>query len=960
LNRQTTYSYGSGATTITDPNGNVTVQHYQNGQLTSLTRASGTPITATWTFSYDSASLGMTSMADPNGHTWSNTWDSSGNLLSQTDPLLRVTTYSYDSNNNLLTVTDPLQVTTMNTYDANGNLKSSSTPLVGTTQVATVSYGYDPARPGDLTQVTDPDGKIWTFAYDQYGNRVKAVDPLSDTSTYAYDLLGRKSSEVSPKGNVAGGNPLAYTTSYTYNAFGDPTSASDPLGHQTSLTYDGNRNLLTETDANNLMTINSYDLDNQLTQVTRADGSIVKTTYDANGNVTGQTNALNQTTSYGYDALNRLVSTTDPLGHTTTFAYDGAGNRLTQQDPGGSCSATPPAGCTNFTYDSANELKAIAYSDGSTANVTGISYDADGQRIGMTDGTGTSSWVWDSLHRLTSYTNGAGSQIKYAYNLRSLPTTITYPGTLNLPTPVSLTVSRGYDDSGRLTSVQDWLGNATSFGYDPNSNLTTETLPAATGVVDAFTYDAADRLMGIADTKGANTLFAASYGRDNADQLTSDSSATSGAGSYRYTLIDQLCYAGSSNSAACTAPPSGATTYSYDPGDNIIGIRATVQTFNAANQLCWSGSASGSCPTAPSGATTYTYDARGNRTRVSPPVAPATNLSYDRANRLTAYGSLATYAYNGDGLRMSKTLSGTTSQFVWDVVGNQPMPVEDGVIAYVYGPDGLPLEQVNGLTALWVHHDQLGSTRLVTDSAGTAQATFTFDSYGTLVASTGVIAIPLKFGGQYLDTESGLYYLRARYYDPSTGQFLSRDPLAATTRQPYGYVANSPLNATDPSGLAWWNEALSWGFGQAAGAVGGAHDYLIQTQTDLEAGVFNGDWGCGAIGVGRAVAVASLFVGVGGLIRGGIRLLVGREAAGSIGSTGRTLAGNLREKLAMEQAMSNPSAGVPLRVTMTDPRWPAAAGWVKMSQNINGIEIHYVRNLVSGAVDDFKYVDGTP
>ncbi len=75
------------------------------------------------------------------------------------------------------------------------------------------------------------------------------------------------------------------------------------------------------------------------------------------------------------------------------------------------------------------------------------------------------------------------------------------------------------------------------------------------------------------------------------------------------------------------------------------------------------------------------------------------------------------------------------------------------------------------------------------------------------------------------------------------------------------------------------------------------------------------------------------------------------------GSTGRTVANNLTEQLAMKQAISNPTAGRVLRITMTDPRWPASEGWVKMTQNINGVEIHYVYNTITGAVDDFKFID---
>ena len=471
----------------------------------------------------------------------------------------------------------------------------------------------------------------------------------------------------------------------------------------------------------------------------------------------------------------------------------------------------------------ANQLKTITYSDGVTPNVTNIAYDNDGQRTGMTDGTGTSAWVWDSLHRLTSYTNGAGAQVQYAYNLRNLPTTITYPGTLN--------VIRGYDDAGRLTSVQDWLSNTTTFGYDVNSNLTTETLPKGVGVVDTFTFDAADRLTAISDTKGKTTLFAATYTRDNANQLISDSSAPSSTSAFKYTALNQVCYAGSSSSNSCSSPPSGSTAYAYDVADNLTQMGSTQQAFNSADELCWTAGTAGSCASPPVGATTYAYDTRGNRITVTPPTGGATSLSYDQANRLTAYGSAATYAYNGDGLRMSKTVSGTTSQFLWDVASGVPLLLKDGSTAYVYGAGGLPLEQINGANALWLHHDQLGSTRLVTDAIGVNQATYTFDAYGKLIASTGGITNPFRFSGQYWDGETRYYYARARYYDPDTGQFISKDPDVAMGTRPFAYVQGNPLNLTDPTGLGPFDWALAGGgvlgvgaldLGVVAAAVGAA------------------------------------------------------------------------------------------------------------------------------------------
>ena len=126
-------------------------------------------------------------------------------------------------------------------------------------------------------------------------------------------------------------------------------------------------------------------------------------------------------------------------------------------------------------------------------SVSNIQYDPDGQRTSFTDGTGTSTWAWDSLHRLVSYTNGNGAQVQWAYNLRNLPSTITYPG--------GSSVAEGYDNAGRWISAQDWNSNQTTFGYDSNSNLTTETFPSATGVVDTFTFSNADQVIAVSSKR---------------------------------------------------------------------------------------------------------------------------------------------------------------------------------------------------------------------------------------------------------------------------------------------------------------------------------------------------------------------------------------------------------------------------------------------------------------------------
>ena len=642
-------------------------------------------------------------MTDPNGNTTSYGVDANGNVTSTVDPLGRTTSATYNTFNEPLTKVDGKGVTTTFTYDAHGNLQTVSTPLVGSTQNMVTTYTYgDSTHPGDVTSMTDPDSKVWHYSYDTYGDQATVTDPLGNVSTTCYNADGWKLASYTPKaGSITCANPppsSPYETTYSYtqtngqvDGFGDVQKITDPLGHAVLHAYDADRNLTSTTDADGNLTTYLFDLANEQTDVRRADTTDLHTDFNLDGTVADQKDGKgNAILSYGYDSQARVTTQTDALSNATTFTYDLAGNELTRQDPGGSCSGTKTS-CTTMTYDADNELTSITYSDGVTPNVTNITYDLDGQRTGLTDGTGTSTWAWDSLHRLTSFVDGRGDSVQYQYNLRGLVTQITYPG--------GPAVTRAYDDAGRWTSVQDWLGNTFIFGYDANSNLTTRTLPGGTNEIDTSGFNAADQLTSISDTQGSNTLFSATYGRDPNAQITSDSSVPSTVGSFKYTPLNQLCYAGSSNGSACASPPSGSQAYSLDTADNLVGNNGRTQAFNAADQLCWTvaGSSGNACASPPSGATAYTYNNRGDRTGVTPPSGSATTLSYDQANRLTGYvqaTTSATYKYNADGLRMSKTVGGASTNFSWDVSGSLPLMVSDGTYDYVYGPGGNVVEEV--------------------------------------------------------------------------------------------------------------------------------------------------------------------------------------------------------------------------------------------------------------------------
>jgi RHS repeat-associated protein len=857
LNRQTTFGYSGtpgtaagGTTTTTDPKGNVVLEGYQFGIRTYVTRGYGTPSAATTSFLFDPMTLVQTAVVDANGGISSQSVGGTGNVLSSTDPLGRTTVTTYNALNEPLTSQDPKGVITTMTYDPKGNLLTKSTPCPDCTPSATQLVTYqrsDVTHPGDVTAMIDPDNKTWQYGYDSHGYRNAVTDPLGNKATSTFNPVGWKLTDVSPKGNVSGCNCAAtYTTAYGYviphgtttDEFGDVQTITDPLGHVTTLGYDSNRNKTSTQDPDGNQTVYLYDVANEPVQTKRADSpqTTLTTDYNSDGTVLDRRDGKGTPIqTFGYDTVGRTTTATDALSNVTTYSYDSAGNALTRQDPAGSC---PSTNCTTMTYDAAGQLQTITYTGGVTPNVTSTTYDPDGQRTAMTDGTGTSSWTWDSLHRMTSYKNGKSSQLQWAYDLRNLVTTVTYPN--------SKAVSRVIDDAGRVKSVKDWLAtpNTTTFGYDPNSNVTSDTLQST--IQDTYVYDAANNLASIADMKGSTTIFSTTYSRDANGQLTADTSAQSSQSQYKYTTLNQVCYAGSVSSNACSSPPSSSYPYGYDAADNLTKMEnsahsgSNTQQFNAADELCWtvSGSSNNSCTTVPSAATTYGYDTRGNRVAAVRSTGAGTCTVWDQADRLSSIATgtgvscttpttVGTYSYNGDGLRMSKTVASTTTQFTWDDSGPVPVVLQEKAGSasptfYIYGPSGSPIEQIDpSATAHFYAHDQLGSTRALTSSTGAVEDTATYDPYGNGTSSTGTITNHLQFQGQYLDSESGLYYLRARYYDPTTAQFLTRDPMVDTTRSPYGYVAGNPLNATDPSGECglFGNDTC---LGDAAGAVASA------------------------------------------------------------------------------------------------------------------------------------------
>jgi RHS repeat-associated protein len=754
------WKYGTNETTLTEPNGSTTLEKFNEaGEPTEVIRAKGVSgVETTTKYVYNSA-YQLTKLTDGNGHVTEYGYDAEDNRTSETDPNKDKREWTYDKTHDVETETTPEAEKTTIKRDKQGNPEVVERSINSETQKT--EYKYNEKQ--DLTEAIDPLGHVTKFAYDGAGDKEAEMDPESNERKWKYNEDSQETEETSPR---------KFTTITERDEQGRPIKITDPLKHTTEYKYDGNGNVESVTDGNSHTTKYEYNEEDLRTKVEEPNKTIVETGYDSEGKMTSHTDGNKHTWEYKRNQLEQVTEEIDPLKHVTKKEYDAAGNLKKAEDP--------EAHTVEYKYDESNRLKSVFYSTKSPSEVT-YEYNKDSKVTKMTQGTETTENTYDKLDRLTEAKNGAGKVVKYKYDLANDPTTITYPN--------GKEVTRAYDKDNRLEKVTDWNKGETKFSYNADSQPTVTTFPSGTEDKDEYAYNEADQMSEVEMLKGAKELGKLVYERDGDGQVKKTTTSvlpgpTSNEDKYddNNRLIEDNKVAYEYDSANNPKKLEGSGTYTYNEADQLKEGPSATYTYNN------DGRRTASKPKNGEPETTYTSDQAGNLTKV------------ERAKGTKEPEIKDSYTYDGNNLRQSQTINGTKTNLTWDTAEPIPIIVEDETNNYIYGPENLPIEQINSTTTLYLHHDQQGSTRLLTNAKGETETAYTYNPYGTINATTGTTSTPLRYDGEYTSTDTGLIYLRARTYDPSTAQFLSIDPALLSTHEPYTYTKDNPLSGSDPGG----------------------------------------------------------------------------------------------------------------------------------------------------------------
>ena len=824
------------------------VKEYEYDKFNNVTKVKnfGTGSTAAVTISeYDKLSR-KTAEYTPNfsadkSHGTLTTYYPSGAVKTQADALGNVTSFTYDAYGKTIEKTNPDG--TVNGAEYDGLQREKATYFRVSEDypkqiLTSTEYKFESGKLRTIktTYITAEKQVVTETLADFRGNTVQEKTNGEIKRTSVYYANGQLKSQTDALGN---------TTKYEYNYLNKLTKTIAPFDERNAETvneYDKNGNVIKVIqnidDGKKSITRNQYNAMGLLEKVTLSDGTlnggknITKYFYNNAGiqtkmytGMSSESDTSYLTTNYEYDSWLRPVRTTDSTGYNSgTITYDLNGNVLKNTDANGNV--------TTNTYDALNRVLTAntVNSKDSSKNVSkSYTYDNMG-RVTQTVSNGlTTSYAYDSLGRKTEeseYKNGYSTFKGFFYVGVSQYVDQEIVGINNL-LMYSYT-SYEYDGEMRVVKVKESGNETASYTYDANGNKKSETL--ANGVISTYTYNKANRITKIENKKGNSNISVyeysyyldgsdackvrnengimetTSYEYDGLKRLTEESvkvgNKTSDTYSYEY---DDY---GNRSRMTATGSENYVTEYSYNnaQGNYTALLQKEVKTVEGEeNPLDLNSNVK---------QTVYTYDANGNQIKKTAEGKTETN-TYDGLNQLIGFTdgeTTASYKYNASGLRYEKTVDGQTINHVWDgskqiiadVIDNQFYEAD----CYIRGTNLVAKYNFcNGTKSEYTYYTQNahGDVVNLTDETGKVTKTYKYDAFGVEKDIDDSDTNVFRYCGEYYDKETATVYLRARYYNPTTGRFISRDSYLGRRSDPlslnlYTYCRNNPLRYIDPSG----------------------------------------------------------------------------------------------------------------------------------------------------------------
>ena len=755
------------------------------------------------------------------------TFDGSGNLIATSDGALdRHLLHTYDSYGRVTATTDLIAGTTTTTayvVNAGQETVTITAPKINAADASGPQTVLVYRTDGQLESVTDPLGRRIDYAYTSAGLPATVSDATSGVVTsfgaldafgrpqtitvsksgqdnrvtqLAYDGLGRLKSSTTPNVAVAvGGDPGALLTRFGYDLVGNRTSVTDAADHTTSYTYNSRGEITSIVDALQQRTVLEYGGGTGCGA--GCSGGVDKLSAVIDANQSGQASPLK--TSFHYDQLGNLAREEDPLDKAITYTWY-PGGHLKEKIDGASGQILAA-----YTYIPDGRIDTKSVRDASGAmQLTDFSYDANDQLQSVSSPAITYTYAYFDNGWLKSVSDGTRT-IEYLYDTlgRREQTTVKQGQILQ-------TLDYVYDPATK--ALKEIVSSAGTFviGIDAWGRRGTLTYP--NGVVATYSYNGqTDWLIGLTyKNAGGAALLDLTYAEHdkvgNRKERSEDGIVTD----YAYDAIYQL-----------TQAKTGASeeNFAYDP----VGNRESGPTVKDTAELAYEHDAANRMLEGRKDA--YAYDDFGNRTYryLDASHSKYWHYSWDGENRMVAAQLVdagvtlrtVTFKYDPFGRRIEKKVEGLapqvpvplTTTYVYDNEDIVLETINNGTTTtqaqYVHGP-GIdePLARVSGGQSVYYHADGLGSIVALSDSSQAVVQRYAYDTFGMVTSSNLEFENAYTYTGREWDKEIGLYYYRARYYDPMEGRFVSKDPIgfAGGDMNLYRYVQNNPINAVDPTG----------------------------------------------------------------------------------------------------------------------------------------------------------------